>query len=78
MADPVCVVKALSKKQSTKIEKNTTSCTWDMMMFFSMKLIEREFFEGKLVITVFDANTVLRDVEIGKKKKEKRNVKQII
>lgn len=72
MADPVCVVKALTKKQSTKIEKNTTSCTWDMMMFFSMKLIEREFFEGKLVVTVFDANTVLRDVEIGKKTKQKK------
>ncbi len=35
-------------------------------MFFDYKMVPDEFFSGKITVTVFDANTVTRNVEIGK------------
>jgi len=65
MSDPVCFVKALEKKKHTITINDTTTCTWDHMMFFDYKLLPDEFFAGKISVTVFDANTVTRNVEIG-------------
>jgi len=65
MSDPVCFVQAVGQKKNTATHKKTTICTWDHLMFFEYKLLPEEFFRGKVKVSVFDANTFLRDVEIG-------------
>eukprot|EP01119_Soliformovum_irregulare_P020127 TRINITY_DN648_c0_g1_i1.p1 TRINITY_DN648_c0_g1~~TRINITY_DN648_c0_g1_i1.p1 ORF type:complete len:1282 (+),score=464.21 TRINITY_DN648_c0_g1_i1:141-3986(+) len=65
MSDPVCYVELLDKKDHTVIHKKTTICTWDHLFFFEFHVLPEEFFAGKIRITVYDANTILRNVEIG-------------
>lgn len=35
-------------------------------MFFDFEVLPEEFLRAKLIISIFDANTVMRDVEIGR------------
>jgi len=65
MSDPVCFVSVLNQKKNTVTHKKTTICTWDHLMFFEHSKSPEEFFKGKINISVMDANTVLRNVEIG-------------
>eukprot|EP01114_Cavostelium_apophysatum_P012665 TRINITY_DN2890_c0_g1_i2.p1 TRINITY_DN2890_c0_g1~~TRINITY_DN2890_c0_g1_i2.p1 ORF type:complete len:2032 (+),score=608.70 TRINITY_DN2890_c0_g1_i2:72-6098(+) len=64
-SDPVCIVRVLNKKQNTSIHHKTTICTWDQLFFFEFSILPEEFLNGKVIVSVFDANTLLRDVEIG-------------
>lgn len=64
-SDPVVNVSAFGKSKSTAIFKKTTVCTWDHMFIWDFKLFEEEFKKGKIIVRVFDANTFLRNVEIG-------------
>jgi len=65
MSDPVCFVKIGDQKKNTPVQKKTVNCTWDYLMFFELKMTPEEFFHDKITLKVMDANTILRDVEIG-------------
>jgi C2 domain len=67
MSDPVCTVSVFGKKQSTETYYKTTSALWDHFMkpFEAQKVTRTEFEQATLTIRVDDANTILRDVEIG-------------
>lgn len=69
-ADPVAKItvtvgtKKISK--TTKIFKNAFSCLWDQLFVFEFKNCTSDEIEGgRIDIGVYDANTVMRDVEIG-------------
>eukprot|EP00033_Pygsuia_biforma_P002484 GCRY01002754.1.p1 GENE.GCRY01002754.1~~GCRY01002754.1.p1 ORF type:complete len:1277 (-),score=458.89 GCRY01002754.1:265-4095(-) len=65
MSDPICFIKFCGQKQNTAIQKKTCSCTWDHMFFFQCNLKDEEFNTEKILVSVFDANTVRRNVLIG-------------
>lgn len=66
MSDPVVQVQCLGKKQSTIIKKKCLNCVWDQVLFFEMKDLDAQRMnEGKCKLCVYDANTLLRDVQIG-------------
>ncbi|KAJ5071996.1 c2 calcium-dependent membrane targeting [Anaeramoeba ignava] len=65
MSDPVCFVTVDKKTQKTHVFKNTLSCTFDHLMFFQSKWKPSEFDHKKVLIQVFDSNTIRRNVLIG-------------
>eukprot|EP00027_Filamoeba_sp_ATCC50430_P012373 CAMPEP_0168566368 /NCGR_PEP_ID=MMETSP0413-20121227/14383_1 /TAXON_ID=136452 /ORGANISM="Filamoeba nolandi, Strain NC-AS-23-1" /LENGTH=1321 /DNA_ID=CAMNT_0008598385 /DNA_START=51 /DNA_END=4013 /DNA_ORIENTATION=- len=65
MSDPVCFVNVSGQKKNTIVHKKTTSCTFDHLMFFELNMMAEEFFMSKINVTIFDANTIMRNVEIG-------------
>ncbi|KAK2952288.1 putative C2 domain protein [Blattamonas nauphoetae] len=66
MSDPVCYVQVLDKIQHTTIEKKTLSPYWEQTFFYTLKITKREFQEGKITFSVFNANTFRRNELIGK------------
>ena len=66
MSDPVVVVEVMGQKQSTEIKKNTVNAVWDQVLFFEFKDLDAAAInEGKCTLSVFDANTISRNVLIG-------------
>eukprot|EP01156_Anaeramoeba_ignava_P017863 Anaeramoba_ignava/a90184_286.p1 GENE.a90184_286~~a90184_286.p1 ORF type:complete len:1304 (+),score=348.32 a90184_286:131-4042(+) len=65
MSDPVVFVTVDKKKQRTNVYKNTLACTFDHLMFFSFKWQPKDFMTKKILIQVFDSNTIRRNVLIG-------------
>eukprot|EP00475_Leptophrys_vorax_P032002 TRINITY_DN4892_c1_g1_i3.p1 TRINITY_DN4892_c1_g1~~TRINITY_DN4892_c1_g1_i3.p1 ORF type:complete len:1239 (+),score=404.15 TRINITY_DN4892_c1_g1_i3:101-3817(+) len=66
MSDPVVRIETLGQKKNTTIKKQTTTCTWDEVVYFSCKdMTEQQIEMEKIRISVYDANTLLRDVLIG-------------
>ena len=48
-SDPVTIVRLLGQKQSTKIRKKCTACTWDDVMFFNFTDMRPEEIETAVI-----------------------------
>ena len=65
-SDPIVFVDVHGEKQHTDVETKTNSAAFDHLMFFSFSSMnEAQFMAGKIRLSVFDANTVVRDQLIG-------------
>ena len=64
-SDPVVTVKILDTKKSTKIIKSTKNPIYDQILYFDFNLDGDELSKCKASITVFDANRLMRNKQIG-------------
>jgi hypothetical protein len=64
MSDPTCRVEAFGSIENTQIYKNTTACVFDRWFLFKKKNV-KDLDQEKIVIKVFDANSILRNELIG-------------
>ncbi|MES1914224.1 MAG: hypothetical protein MHM6MM_006322, partial [Cercozoa sp. M6MM] len=66
MSDPCVKVEVLDKKRSTRIHKRQANAYFDEVLVFEFAgLTVTELQQAKIKITTVDANTLLRDSEIG-------------
>ena len=59
------VVETKGEKKNTSIIKKTLSPFWDQTFVFNKKMSQSEFEKSKVKVSVFDANTILRNELIG-------------
>eukprot|EP00002_Diphylleia_rotans_P002830 TRINITY_DN1183_c0_g1_i3.p1 TRINITY_DN1183_c0_g1~~TRINITY_DN1183_c0_g1_i3.p1 ORF type:complete len:909 (-),score=187.42 TRINITY_DN1183_c0_g1_i3:335-3061(-) len=65
-SDPVCVVRTFGQSRSTPGKSKTSNCVWDHVCFFEEENLQPEDIEcGKLLISVYDANTFSGNELIG-------------
>eukprot|EP01084_Bolivina_argentea_P233322 393023_1 len=66
MSDPVVIIEVMNQTKSTEIKTNCINAIFDQVLFFEFKELEKqEINEGKCKISVFDANSMMRNVLIG-------------
>eukprot|EP01083_Nonionella_stella_P138040 420019_1 len=64
-SDPVVFVKLLGTKKSTRTIEKDRNPKYDDILYFDFDLQPNELSKAKITITVYDANKVLQNVEIG-------------
>ncbi|KAJ3431796.1 c2 calcium-dependent membrane targeting [Anaeramoeba flamelloides] len=66
MSDPLVIVSIDKQKQNTKTFNNTVNCTYDHLFFYDFRCTPEEFSHKTLSLAVMDANTIRRNVLIGR------------
>ena len=64
-SDPVVTVKIFDTKKSTKVLRETKNPIYDQILYFDFKLESDELSKGRATVTVYDANRILRNEQIG-------------